>query len=298
MKISVIGSNNIDMVVKTQKMPLKGETIFGKDITYTFGGKGANQAISASRLGGNVTMFGAIGDDDNGKNILKNFKNNGVCTSFIKVCKNTASGIAIIYLAQNDNCIVVVAGANDYVDIEYIDSIKDELLKSDIVLLQHEIPPQTIEYVAMFCKDNNIDVILNPAPAREITENTLKSITYITPNETEFDFLIDKKFNGLQIEQKIKAWQDKNDVCIIVTQGKDGICSILNKEIIKVDALNVDVVDTTGAGDTFNGALAYALVNKYELKKALAFAGKCASISITKFGAQGGMPTLDEANNF
>ncbi|MGL6219064.1 MAG: ribokinase, partial [Lacrimispora sphenoides] len=185
MKIGVVGSINMDMTVTAQRIPGKGETITGDAISYIPGGKGANQAVAAARLGADVTMFGCVGSDDHGKALIENLNNEGIHTEYIKVVENQVTGLAVITVAESDNCIIVLAGANNTVDIEYIDGIKEKLLTCDIVLLQQEILQETVEYVIGLCANHGVKVILNPAPAREIKRELVELVDYITPNEHE-----------------------------------------------------------------------------------------------------------------
>ncbi len=287
MKIAVVGSINIDMVVQADRIPLKGETLMGKSLSYTPGGKGANQAVAVARLGGEVTMFGAVGDDDNGKKLLKILKEEGVSADFIETKDNVNTGIAIITVGESDNTIIVVSGANNLVDKNYIDKVKEELLTHDIVIMQNEIPMETIEYVAGICNQKNIITILNPAPAKNISKDLIGKMTYITPNEHEAAIIFgEDNIHKSLIENKEK---------LIITEGSKGVKIALSSgEIKTVEARKSNVCDTTGAGDTFNGAFAYAISNKMSITDSLRFANVAAGLSTEKFGAQGGMPTKEQ----
>jgi D_ribokin_bact: ribokinase len=172
-KIGVVGSINMDMTVKAERIPLKGETVKGEDLKYIPGGKGANQAVAMAKLGANVEMFGCVGDDSAGISLVENLRDVGVETKCVKTIHGIPTGLAMITVGENDNTIVVVAGTNDCVDIAYIDEIKEELLKCEIVLLQHEIPQETIEYVVDLCYENDVKVVLNPGPARPVKKRCL-----------------------------------------------------------------------------------------------------------------------------
>lgn len=161
-KIGVVGSINMDMTVKAEKIPLKGETVKGDDLQYIPGGKGANQAVAMAKLGAHVEMFGCVGDDTAGESLVKNLMDVGVETKCIKTVAGVPTGLAMITVGDNDNTIVVVAGTNNHVDIDYVNEIKDALLECEIVLLQHEIPQETIEYVVELCAQNGVKVVLNP----------------------------------------------------------------------------------------------------------------------------------------
>lgn len=288
MRTAVVGSINMDMTVTAERIPLKGETLTGDDIHYIPGGKGANQAVAMARLQADVTMFGCVGDDDNGSRLIENLKSQGVATDFIKVVKGVPTGIALITVGENDNTIVVVAGANNYVDQAYIDSIKEELLQCDIVLLQHEIPQETVEYVTEFCYEHQIKVVLNPGPARPVKKEIIEKVTYLTPNEHEAVILFGSE---LSTEELLRKYPEK----LVITQGSRGVSTCLNnQEILLVPARKASVVDTTGAGDTLNGAFTVEIANGKDIKSALEFANVAASLSTEKFGAQGGMPSYDE----
>lgn len=286
MKISVVGSINMDMTVTAERIPLKGETLIGQDVHYIPGGKGANQAVAMARLGADVEMFGCVGDDSNGEILIQNLKSQGVKTDNIKVMENTPTGIALITVGDNDNTIVVVAGANGKVDCAYVDSIAEELKKSDIVVLQHEIPIETVEYIVDFCSKNNIKVVLNPAPACPLKQETIDKITYLTPNEHEAVIL----FGEGSTDEFLKKYPEK----LLITQGSRGVSTCLKSgEVLLVPARPAKVVDTTGAGDTLNGAFSVKIAQGADIAEALRFANVAASLSTEKFGAQGGMPTYE-----
>ena len=166
MKISVIGSINMDQTVTAERIPLKGETLHGDTLSYIPGGKGANQAVAMARLGADVEMFGCVGDDSHGQALIDNLAENGVKTGNIRKIAGVPTGLAIITVGENDNTIIVVSGANGKVDCEYVDSIKEDLLKSDYVVLQHEIPEATVEYVVNICHENGIKIVLNPGTCK------------------------------------------------------------------------------------------------------------------------------------
>ncbi len=287
-KIGVVGSINMDMTVKAEKIPLKGETVKGDDLQYIPGGKGANQAVSMAKLGANVEMFGCVGDDAAGESLVQNLKNMGVETKHIKTVSGVPTGLAMITVGDNDNTIVVVAGTNNHVDIEYVNGIKEALLECEIVLLQHEIPQETIEYVVELCAQNGVKIVLNPGPARPVKKEVLEKVTYLTPNEHETVILFGKE---LSFEELMKKYPEK----LVITQGSRGVSTCLkNGEVVLVPARKAKVVDTTGAGDTLNGAFTVAVTEGKGIVEALTFANAAAGLSTEKFGAQGGMPTYEE----
>nr|WP_302140534.1 ribokinase [uncultured Schaedlerella sp.] len=287
-KIGVVGSINMDMTVKAERIPLKGETLKGWDLQYIPGGKGANQAVAMAKLGAEVEMFGCVGDDAAGESLVKNLQDTGVETGHIKVVPGVPTGLAMITVGENDNTIIVVAGTNNHVDIDYVNEVKDSILECEIVLLQHEIPQETVEYVISFCADNGVKVVLNPGPARPVKQEILEKVTYLTPNEHEAVILFGK---DISFEEMMKRYPEK----LVITQGSRGVSTCLkNGEVILVPARKANVVDTTGAGDTLNGAFTVAVTEGKGIAEALAFANTAAGLSTEKFGAQGGMPTLEE----
>ncbi len=288
MKLAVVGSINMDMTVTAERIPLKGETLRGDSISLIPGGKGANQAVAMAKLGAEVEMFGCVGDDSNGKMLLENLKKAGVKTEHIQISKGKPTGIAMITVAENDNTIVVVPGANAAVDKFYIDSIKPYLEAYDMVVLQHEIPLETVHYVVDFCAEKKLQVVLNPAPAAEVPMDIIEKVTYVTPNEHEAVLIFGE---GQSTEELLRSYPEK----LIITQGSRGVSACLRSgELLHVPARKAKVADTTGAGDTLNGAFCVRRAAGDDLKAALLYANTAASLSTEKFGAQTGMPTAQE----
>ncbi|MDF1508863.1 ribokinase [Robertmurraya sp. DFI.2.37] len=286
-RIAVVGSINMDLVVETDIIPKKGETVLGNHFFIAPGGKGANQAVAAARLGGNVTMFGSVGIDQNGETLRAILKEEGVETAFINIVEGVATGVAIIEICENDNRIIVAQGANQYTNLEYLTKVSQELLNYDVILLQHEIPMESIEYITNYLSIYNKTIILNPAPAFTLSEETLKCITYITPNEHEYKMVLNTSDD---MDEVLKRFPNQ----LLITRGEEGVTYYDGKNIITVPSINVDIVDTTGAGDTFTGAFGVAISQGQDLQRAIHFANCAAGLSITKMGAQKGMPTLDE----
>ena len=283
-RIYVVGSMSMDLVVSTDQVPSKGETVLGNTFFTTPGGKGANQAVAAARLGDHVHMVGCIGDDTLGKQILENLKHNYVNVEYVKKVEGP-SGTAHITLADNDNSIIVVPSANHKVTVSLVDSALSKANKGDIVLLQQEIPADVVAHAVHYCYEHELTSILNPAPYRDISDDILEQVTYLTPNETESENM----FEG-DIDQALERYPDK----LIVTQGALGAVFYDGIEQVEIQGIEREVKDTTGAGDTFNGALAVGLQKDYSLAKAIAFANVAASHSVTALGAQGGMPTIND----
>ncbi|MGG0658372.1 ribokinase [Rummeliibacillus pycnus] len=281
--ITVIGSINMDLVIDTTIFPKQGETVLGNRFETVPGGKGANQAVAAARLGGDIHMLGVVGEDGFGQELTKNLVAEGIDTQFVSTTSQAATGIANILLYENDNRIIVVPGANGLVTPTEIDGAKEVIGKSDMVIMQLEIPADTVHYTLNLCKQLGVPVLLNPAPSENFDASWMDLISYITPNETECADI----FSG-DLESTLEQHPNK----VIVTLGSKGARYFDGKEHIFVEGFKTQAVDTTGAGDTFNGALAYALTTGQSLKEAVRFANIAASLSVEKFGAQGGMPTL------
>lgn len=286
-KIAVIGSINMDLTARTQRLPGKGETLAAERMDYVPGGKGANQAVAAARLGADVTMFGCVGDDAFGGRLIENLRQNGVHTEYVRRLEGISSGLALITVAEKDNCIVVVPGANGQVSPAYLESVRDQVLQADIVLLQNEIPEETIEAAVDLCSRAGKTILYNPAPMRPVPEDLVEKVTYLTPNEHEAALLFP---DAKDLEELMKAGSGR----LIVTLGSEGVAACREGEILRIPARPAKVADTTGAGDTFNGAFACALARGKELEEALVFANTAASLSTERYGAQGGMPTAEE----
>lgn len=284
--ISVIGSCNMDLMIEADRRPQAGETVMGKRLIVSPGGKGANQAVAAARLGEKVYMIGCVGNDAYGSMMLDMLKENGVNTDYVSVLDNEATGTAHIILAEGDNSIIVLKGANDKVDKNVVDSAFDIIKTSSLVMLQHEIPMDTIGYIIDRCYEEGIPVMLNPAPYMDIPEEWIEKVTYLTPNEHEAALM----FEGMDRDEILKAHAGK----VIMTVGKEGVVYGDGDDVVHVSGFTVSVVDTTGAGDTFNGAFAAARCDGLPLKEAVRFANAAAALSVQKIGAQGGMPWRSE----
>lgn len=282
-KIVVIGSASMDLVVTSAKRPGAGETVLGDSFKTVPGGKGANQAVAAARLGAEVTMVGCVGDDSFGETILSNLQSNGVITDYVEPVTGMESGTAHIILAEGDNSIVVVKAANDRITSEYVDQAEKVIQAADIVLVQQEIPEETVVHVSAICAKYQVPLMLNPAPARPVPSVVIERAAYITPNEHEAAIL----FNDEPLGEVLRRYPNK----LIVTEGKKGVRYFDGLQEVVVPGYKVEAVDTTGAGDTFNGAFAVALAEGMSLTDSLRFANRAASLSVMKFGAQGGMPS-------
>lgn len=276
----------MDLVVTSSRRPGAGETVLGDSFKTVPGGKGANQAVAAARLGAEVAMIGRVGDDAFGKDILENFRANAVNTQNVKPVTHLESGTAHIILAEGDNSIVVVEAANREVTPAYVDEAAKVIRDADIVLIQQEIPEETVVHVSTLCAEFGTPLLLNPAPARTLPQEVIDNAAYITPNEHEAEIL----FQGMSPAQALRQYPNK----LFITEGSKGVRYFDGTEEILVPTYKVEAVDTTGAGDTFNAAFAVALAEGRALQESIRFANRAASLSVTKFGAQGGMPTRDE----
>ena len=284
MKVVVVGSINLDLVVQADRFPKIGETMFGTDSKMLPGGKGANQAVAAARLGADVTMIGCVGEDAYGEIVLKNFQENMLDTSCIKKVAEP-TGVAYITIAENDNSIILVQGANACVDRSLIDKYQAQILAADIVITQCEIPIEAIRYLIDFCAENDVRLILNPAPTPEIAPEYLAKVTFLTPNEIEINQLF---------QQDAQTVLREHPNQIIMTYGAKGVRYHDGEKLMEVPSYKVPVIDTTGAGDTFNAAFAVAYAKDQELEKAITFANLAASKTVQGLGAQSAMPRIEE----
>jgi ribokinase len=295
-KILVVGSSNTDMVIKTHKFPVPGETILGGRFLMNAGGKGANQAVAAARLGGLVTFVGKIGDDIFGKQAVQQLEDEGINVDFVAVDAENPSGVAMITVDRNaENSIVVAPGSNGTLSSVDFDRAVSKLDESDYVLMQLEIPITTVEYIARQATQKKKKVILNPAPAAFLSEELLKNLYLITPNETEAELL-----TGIKVTDEISAMKaasvlhEKGVDIVIITMGAAGAYLFAEGKSEIIKAPRVEAVDTTAAGDTFNGALVVALSEGKAIHEAIAFANKAASVSVTRIGAQSSVPYRKE----
>ena len=283
-KIIVIGSSNVDMVVRTSHLPAPGETILGGEFFMNQGGKGANQAVAIKRLGGNLIFMAKLGNDVLGRQSVGYFKKEGIDTRYIALDEDSASGVALISVDDHaENSIVVASGANMLLNEQDVDKMLEEMCEGDILLMQLEIPLQTVEYAARKAFGKGVKVVLNPAPARSLPKELFRHLYMVTPNRIEAEMLTGIKIaNDADVEkvaEEICAMGVKN---VIITLGSKG-CLIREEG-----------VDTTAAGDTFNGALCVGLSEGMDLKQAAVMASKASSIAVTRMGAQSSIPYREE----
>ncbi|WHZ00944.1 ribokinase [Neobacillus sp. YX16] len=290
-KITIIGSINMDLVTSTTQIPKVGETVLGHSFHTIPGGKGANQAVAAARLGTDVTMIGAVGNDSFGKTLVEHLTNEGINTESILKVEDNSTGIASIILWEGDNSIIVVPGANNHITPEVIGRHEDKIINSNILLVQLEIPLESVNRAVELAKKHGIRTILNPAPIQKLPKDLLEMVDFVTPNEHE-QALLFASIDGT--DQELEKLKEK----CIVTKGSKGVLIYKNGEKIEIPSIQVEAVDTTGAGDSFNGALATALCEGLEIEEACRFANVVGAISVTKLGAQTGMPTKKEVEEF
>lgn len=294
-KIFIVGSANTDMVIKSERIPLPGETILGGDFFMNMGGKGANQAVAAARMGGVVTMIAKVGNDIFGTQTINGLANEKIYTGFIFSDESQPSGTALIMVnKQGENCIAVAPGANANLlpeDIQKIPVLQD----ADVILMQLETPILTVEYVAAVAKKNKQAVILNPAPAQSLSDELLKGLYLVTPNESEA-FLL----TGIDVTDESSAslaadvFLGKGVQNVVITLGSKGAYFKNAEQSFLIGAPNVVVLDSTAAGDTFNGAIAVAITENMNWKDAVRFAVTAASVSVTRLGAQASVPYRNE----
>ena len=295
-KIIVIGSSNVDMVVRTSHLPAPGETILGGEFFMNQGGKGANQAVAIKRLGGNLIFMAKLGNDVLGRQSVGYFKKEGIDTRYIALDEDSASGVALISVDDHaENSIVVASGANMLLNEQDVDKMLEEMCEGDILLMQLEIPLQTVEYAARKAFGKGVKVVLNPAPARSLPKELFRHLYMVTPNRIEAEMLTGIKIaNDADVEkvaEEICAMGVKN---VIITLGSKG-CLIREEGVsYRIDAFKVEPVDTTAAGDTFNGALCVGLSEGMDLKQAAVLASKALSIAVTRMGAQSSIPYREE----
>lgn len=299
-KITVVGSSNMDLVVKSKRIPAVGETILGGDFIMVPGGKGANQAVAAAKLGAEVYFIAKLGDDAFGIQSLDNFKKEGVNIKYIIQTKEAPSGVALIMVDdKGNNSIVVAPGANQKLSPEDVKAAEADLASSGAVVAQLEVPLETIECAAQLANKTAVPFVLDPAPARELSPELLKMMDVVTPNETEAEIL-----SGLEVKDQDTArtaaeWLLSVGVkTVILTMGVQGYLLADEEKTEFVTARKVEAVDSTAAGDAFTGSLAVGMAQGKTLSEAALFANYVAGLSVTKMGAQPSMPTLQQVQDF
>lgn len=298
-RIVVVGSANVDLVVRTPHIPRPGETVLGRDFVMALGGKGANQAVGAARLGAEVTFLACVGTDTFGDQCLAGYEQEGIDTSYIKRVSDEATGVALISVANDgENSIAVASGANMRLTPSLIEAAGDAFARADVVLLQLEIPVESVIEAARLGRKNGIPVVLNPAPAQSLPSDLLQAVDVLTPNRIELAQLL-----GVS-ESDVMAMDDENLAksalglgvpSAVITLGKEGALAAGSWGWVRVPSFPVEAIDTTGAGDAFNAGLVVALGRGgMDLPEATRYACACGALATTKVGAQPSLPD-DEA---
>lgn len=295
-KIVVIGSSNTDMVVKSSRLPMPGETVLGGAFMMNPGGKGANQAVAIARLLGNVTFISKMGNDLFGKQSIEMYADENINTDYIFSDPHLPSGVALIMVDTNgENCITVASGANGSLSSHDIDKAKDIVESADIILMQLEVPMETVEYAAKMANEKGIKVILNPAPAAFLSNALLNCLYAIVPNENEAEML-----SGIKVVDWESAKRAANLISlkgvkiVVITLGSKGALIKDGDNYHEVTVTKINAVDTTAAGDTFCGAFCVGLSEGLSILEAVKFANKAAGITVTREGAQAAIPFRKE----
>ena len=296
--IVVIGSTNTDMVVKASHLPAGGETVLGGEFLMNAGGKGANQAVAAARYGNRVVFVAKTGNDLFGERVRSSLREDDIVTDYVSIDPLHPSGVALITIdARAENCIVVASGANMYLSTADVDAAREEISAADVVLMQLESPIETVTYAARMAAEAGVKVVLNPAPApdKPLPEELMRSLYLITPNRSEAS-----RLSGIEVKdmesarEAAKAILDRGPQSVIITLGGDGSLVYDGQEFTFIEATKVEAVDTTAAGDTFNGVLATMVAEGCGLVDAAREASVAAAISVTRMGAQPAAPTRGE----
>ncbi len=298
-QIVVVGSLNIDLVVRADRMPAPGETIRGHGFHTIPGGKGANQAAAISLLGGQVAMVGHVGDDAFGPQLVGNLQARGVDTRYVSALTDVATGTALIIVdGQGENSIVIAAGANALVSPQDIDDCDDLLRQAEYLVLQCEIPLETVSYAVQKASRYGIRVVLNPAPACDLPHELLRGVDYLVPNESEAEYLSGQKVRDVDTARWAAHQLHAQGVpAVIITLGDQGALVLTGDETFQMPAPRVRVVDTTAAGDAFVGGLVVSLSRGLSLREAVRYAACAGAVAVTRFGAQTSLPTHAEVQS-
>ncbi|OOF38550.1 ribokinase [Rodentibacter mrazii] len=299
-KLTVLGSINADHVISVPYFAKPGETLTGKNYHIAYGGKGANQAVAAARLGANVAFIGCIGNDGIGTAMKNAFTQDGIDTAHINTVSQEMTGMAFIQVAQTgENSIVLAPGANAFLDEQIVCNAEERIAQSDCLLMQLETPISGVELAAQIAKKHNVQVVLNPAPAQPLSDHLLGLIDIITPNETEAEILTGVRVTDEQSAvNAARVFHEKSIGCVIITLGAKGVFISREGEHRIIKGFSVQAVDTTAAGDTFNGGFITALLEGQSLDEAIHFGQAAAALSVTRKGAQPSIPSRQETLEF
>lgn len=299
-RITVVGSVNMDLVFRTPRMPASGETLHGHDFHQIPGGKGANQAVAAARLGADVSFIGAVGDDGFGEFSRLSLSGEQINLNHLATVKGVATGVAGILVTDGgDNCIVLAAGANATLSTSQIDAASQAITTAQVLICQLETPLETVTRAIHIAHAQGVKVILNPAPAQVLSDELLQQVGYLIVNETEATQL-----SGIAVSDPLSAQQASQKLlqrgagCVLLTMGGNGALITEQTGSVFIPAIKVDVVDTTAAGDTFVGAFAVGLASGKSIMQASTEAQYAAALTVTKLGAQTSIPQLHEVRDF
>lgn len=299
-RIVVIGSSNIDMIMKMERLPRLGETITDGAFIQTFGGKGANQAVGAARAGGKVSFINAVGDCSNTDLMLNNFTEDQIDITGVFKCKGLQTGHALVMIGEaGSNYLSVAPGANYALTPEKIDSVSHLMDEAALIILQYEIPPETIKYVINLAEKKKIEVLWNFAPARNFDRSYFAKVGILVLNEAEAEFLTDiKVYDRQSAREAAEKCRLLGSKLVIITLGEKGSLTLSDNLTLYVPAFKVDAVDSTAAGDVFCGSLATALVEQQTTEQAVKFASAASALTVTKLGAQPSIPSRAEIEDF
>ncbi|HIH9016363.1 TPA: ribokinase [Enterobacter hormaechei] len=296
----VLGSINADHILNLETFPTPGETVTGNQYQVAFGGKGANQAVAAGRSGANIAFIACMGDDDTGERVRKQLASDNIDIAPVSVVAGESTGVALIFVnAEGENVIGIHAGANAALTTERVEAQRGIIAGAEALLMQLESPVESVLAAAKIAHENHTSVVLNPAPARVLSDELLALVDIITPNETEAE-----KLTGIRVEndddaaRAALALHDKGIGTVIITLGSRGVWASVNGEGRRVPGFKVKAIDTIAAGDTFNGALVTALLEGKAMDEAIRFAHAAAAIAVTRKGAQPSVPWRKEIDEF
>lgn len=295
-RVVVVGSSNTDMVLEVPQLPVPGQTVLGKDLVVAAGGKGANQAVASARLGADVTFVARLGDDSLGDQALEGLRKEGIHTDFVFREEGTPSGVALILVGPDgENMIAVASGSNSRLSPADIDAATHAIREADVVLIQLEVPLETVHHAAVVARAAGATVILNPAPAVQLPGNLLREVSILTPNISEARILtgttVDDLRSARAAAQQIRGMGVET---VVITMGSSGVCSLSKSDFRHVQGWEVEARDATAAGDAFSGALACGLAGGEGLDRAVDFANAAAALTVTRLGAQPSLPDLQE----
>lgn len=299
-KLAVLGSINADHILNLAQFPRPGETVVGTQYQVAFGGKGANQAVAAGRSGADIAFIACVGEDDIGERVRKQLEDDRIDITPVEAVAGTATGVALIFVnGEGENSIAIHAGANAALTPEYVTRHQQTIADASVLLMQLESPLESVLAAARIARQHQTQVILNPAPATQLSDELLSLVDMITPNETEAEIL-----TGIHISTDDDAARaaavlhDKGISNVLITLGSRGVWLSDNRQGQRIEGFRVKAVDTIAAGDTFNGALITALLEQQPMAKAVRFAHAAAAIAVTRHGAQPSVPWREEIDSF